>query len=130
MTPDDYIGMIFDELKRAEHKFPGFPTDSIHAAAVLAEEVGELQQACLQWVYEGGSFERITEEAVQSAAMALRFLFNMESLRRRPSVLDERATEIIREKPDTVPPDCNQCIVFQDCRFSSGSLGCLRRRNA
>ena len=34
------------------------------------------------------------------------------------------------KKLETVPPDCNQCIVFQDCRFSSGSLGCLRRRNA
>jgi len=92
MTHDDYIdsyiGMVFDELRRAEHKFPGFPTDPIHAAAVLAEEVGELQKACLQWTYEGGNLDNVTVEAVQSAAMALRFLFNIESLRRRPSDQD------------------------------------------
>ena len=92
MILDDYVGMVFDELRRAERKFPGWSTDPIHAAAVLAEEVGELQKACLQWTYEGGSFEDITEEAVQSAAMALRFLFNMESLRRRPSEQEERVT--------------------------------------
>jgi len=46
MTHDDYIdsyiGMVFDELRRAEHKFPGFPTDPIHAAAVLAERVNTM----------------------------------------------------------------------------------------
>ena len=92
MKLDDYIGMVFDELRRAEQKFPGFPTDPVHAAAVVAEEVGELQQACLQFTYEGGSLEHVTKEAVQSAAMALRFLFNMESLRSRPSDEEERMT--------------------------------------
>jgi hypothetical protein len=92
MQLGDYVGMVFEELRRAERKFPGFPTDPIHAAAVLAEEVGELQQACLQWTYEGGSLEAVTTEAVQSAAMALRFLVNMESFRRRPSEQEERVT--------------------------------------
>jgi len=92
MTLDDYVGLVFEELRRAERKFPGFPTDPVHAAAILAEEVGELQQACLQWTYECGTFEDVTKEAVQSAAMALRFLFNMESLRRRPSVQKDRVT--------------------------------------
>jgi DnaJ-class molecular chaperone len=36
--------------------------------------------------------ENVTKEAVQSAAMALRFLFNMESLKRRPSDQEERVT--------------------------------------
>ncbi len=97
MKLDDYVGMVFDELQRAERKFPGFPTDPVHAAAVLAEEVGELQQACLQWTYEGGRLEDVTKEAVQSAAMALRFLFNMESLRRRPSDQEERVTGIAQQ---------------------------------
>jgi predicted deacylase len=96
VTVDDYVGMVFDELRRAERKFPGFPTDPVHAAAVLAEEVGELQQACLRWTYEGGSLEDVTKEAVQSAAMALRFLFNMGSLRRRPSEQEERVTGIAK----------------------------------
>jgi hypothetical protein len=92
MQLDDYVEMVFEGLRRAERKFPGFPIDPIHAAAVLAEEVGELQQACLQWTYEGGSLEDVTKEAIQSAAMALRFLFNMESLQRRPSDQEERVT--------------------------------------
>lgn len=92
MTLDDYVGMVFDELRRAERKFPGFPTDPVHAASIVSEEVGELTKAVNEYTYEGGSFENITKEAVQSAAMALRFLFNMESLRRRPSDQEERVT--------------------------------------
>jgi hypothetical protein len=106
MQLDDYIEMVFEELRRAERKFPGFPTDPIHAAAVLAEEVGELQQACLQWTYEGGSLEDVTKEAVQSAAMALRFLFNMESLRRRPSDQEERVT-VNAQQPHGASPSGN-----------------------
>lgn len=90
MGPYDYVGMVFEELRRAERKFPGFPTDPVHAAAILAEEVGELQQACLKWTYEGGNLEDVKKEAVQSAAMALRFLFNIESLRCRPSEQEKR----------------------------------------
>ena len=87
----DYVGMVLDELNRAELKFPSFPIDPLHAAAILAEEVGELQRACLEWIYEGGCFEVIKKEAVQSAAMALRFLFNMEHFKRRPSDQRKRA---------------------------------------
>ena len=85
MTINDCVNVAVDELKRAEIKHPDYPTDPVHAVAILAEEVGELQQACLQWTYEGGAFEHVIKEAVQSAAVALRFLVNMESLRRRPS---------------------------------------------
>jgi len=117
MKLDDYVGMVFDELRRAERKFPGFPTDPVHAAAVLAEEVGELQQACLQWTYESGSLEDVTKEAVQSAAMALRFLFNMELLKRRPSEQEERVT-VNAQQPQETPcvgssekcPNCEATI--------------------
>lgn len=85
MTRDDAVTEVFAELGRAERKFPGFPTDPVHAAAILAEECGELQQACLQWTYEGGSLAAVTKEAVQSAAMALRFLFNVQQMECRPS---------------------------------------------
>ena len=80
-----YIKMVFDELRRAEAKFPGFPIDPIHAAAVLAEESGELQKACLQWTYEGGEYSQVLEEAIQTAAMAFRFLINMEKMEPRKS---------------------------------------------
>lgn len=85
MTRDDAITAVFAELQRAEHKFPGFPTDPIHAVAVIAEELGELQQACLQWTYEDGDMAAIKKEGVQTTAMALRFLFHLELLERRPS---------------------------------------------
>lgn len=76
---------VFTELSRAEAKFPGFPTDPVHAAAIVVEEAGELQQAALEHTYEGGELEQVRNEAVQTAAMALRFLFNFKSYRRRPS---------------------------------------------
>jgi len=44
-----------EELEAAERKFPKFPRDAIHAAAIVAEESGELVQAALQYTYEGGS---------------------------------------------------------------------------
>jgi len=82
---DAIITEVFEELQRAEEKFPGFPEDPIHAAAVLAEENGELQKAVLQWTYEGGSVKDVREEAVQTAAMALRFLYNFSKMKTRPS---------------------------------------------
>lgn len=77
LDTEDIITKIFAELHRAEKKFPGFPTDSIHAASILTEESGELQKACNEWVYENGDFKEIEKEAIQTAAMGLRFLFNL-----------------------------------------------------
>lgn len=80
-TPRDRaLALVLDELNRARTKFPTWPTDPLHAAAILAEEVGELQQAILQEIYEperaqpGG----VQTEAVQTAAMALRFLLSLD----------------------------------------------------
>lgn len=62
------------ELQRAVRKFPTWPADPLHAIAVLGEEFGELTQAVLQHVYEGGSWQNVHTEARQCAGMALRFL--------------------------------------------------------
>lgn len=67
---------VFAELARAIAKFPTWPTDPLHAVGVLNEEVGELNKAILQAVYEphkSGPNE-VREEAIQAAAMALRFV--------------------------------------------------------
>ena len=71
---------IQDEVERAMRKFPRWPTDPIHAAAVIAEECGELQKAVLEAVYEPhkGSRPNIRAEAVQTAAMCLRFLASLD----------------------------------------------------
>ena len=68
---------VIDELKRAQAKFPTWPKDPLHAVAVLGEEYGELIKAVLQSVYEPDRYaatrDEIRSEAIQVAAMALRF---------------------------------------------------------
>ena len=41
------IDEVLTEIARATEKFPGWPTDPLHALAVLGEEFGELTQAML-----------------------------------------------------------------------------------
>jgi len=62
-------------------KFPTWPTDPQHAVGVLNEEVGELNQAVLQAVYEpkADSLLRVREGALLPTAMALRFLESLAS---------------------------------------------------
>lgn len=62
------------EVARAVAKFPTWPTDPLHALAVLGEEFGELTKAMLQLTYEPhkSSAEEVRTEALQTAAMALR----------------------------------------------------------
>lgn len=78
---------VFDELDRALAKFPTWPTDPLHALAVLGEEIGELNidfgkltKATLQAVYEPhkSSMADVRCEAIQTAAMALRFLASLD----------------------------------------------------
>lgn len=68
------IEAILLELERAETKFPAWPADMIHAAAIVGEESGELIRAALQCHYEGGGAAEAEKEAVQVGAMAVRFL--------------------------------------------------------
>lgn len=70
------LSAIVDELKRAEQKHPDWPTDIIHAAAIVGEESGELTQAALQCHYEKGSMANCQVEAIQVAATVIRFLKN------------------------------------------------------
>jgi hypothetical protein len=76
--PDDWQ-LVMDEVGRATRKFPTWPTDPLHAVAVLGEEFGELTKAVLQTVYEPHKVQEgeLRTEAVQTAAMALRFLTSM-----------------------------------------------------
>lgn len=67
---------VFAEIQKAVAKFPTWPTDPLHALAVLGEEYGELTKATLQLTYEPHktSMDELRTEAIQTAAMALRFL--------------------------------------------------------
>ncbi|MHB8149962.1 MAG: hypothetical protein ACYDIB_07345 [Desulfobulbia bacterium] len=71
------IGLIFEELRLAEAKHPGWPEDQIHAAAILAEEVGEVVKAAIDHEWAGGSIDEIRKEAAQVGAMALRLLLHL-----------------------------------------------------
>ena len=77
---ENIIKEIKEELSRATAKYPLWPTDPIHALAVLGEEYGELTQAVLNMSYENGksSHEHVREEAIQTAAMAIRFLLSLD----------------------------------------------------
>ncbi len=74
------IDEIMREVGRASAKFPTWPTDPLHALAVLGEEYGELNKAVLQAVYEPhkSTMADVREEAIQVAAMALRFLASID----------------------------------------------------
>lgn len=77
MTP---IEQVMLEVERATTKFPTWPTDPLHALAVLGEEFGELNKAMLQLTYEPHktSAAQVREEAIQTAAMALRLVASLE----------------------------------------------------
>lgn len=78
---------IFSELQRAVSKYPTWPTDPLHALAVLGEEYGELTKAVLQLTYEPHktSADEVRMEAIQTAAMALRFALSLDTYRYEPS---------------------------------------------
>jgi NTP pyrophosphatase (non-canonical NTP hydrolase) len=77
---DQLLGEVRAELERAVAKFPTWPTDPLHAAGVVGEEAGELYKAVLQRVYEPhkASIEDVRAEAIQTAAMAVRFLLSVD----------------------------------------------------
>jgi hypothetical protein len=72
--------LLIEELERAEKKFPEYPTDIIHRAAIVQEESGELIQACLDLTYTKDTIQHVKEEAVQVGAMAIRFLISLDKM--------------------------------------------------
>lgn len=77
------------ELIKAVEKSPSWPTDPLHALAVLSKEYGELTQSVLQLTYEphkpDSSIQAVRTEALQTAAMALRFVMSLDDYRYGPS---------------------------------------------
>ena len=64
---------IAAELKRAREVHT-WPTDLVYGAAVVAEEAGELVRAALQYRFEDGKLDAVVEEAIHTAATAIRLL--------------------------------------------------------
>lgn len=74
------ISEIESEIGKALVKFPTWPTRIIDAGNVVSEQGGELAKACLQVVYEPHkeSLAGVRQEAIQTAAMCIRFLLSLE----------------------------------------------------
>ena len=85
MTRENAIELLLAEINRAERLHPQWPADEVHAAAIVAEEAGELVQAALNHHYHRPKnsdpyvldAEKMRTEAIHTGAMALRFLINM-----------------------------------------------------
>jgi hypothetical protein len=60
---------VSEELRRADAQHSD-AADLYEMLAVLGEEFGELQQAALQFDYEGGRRDHILKECIQVGAMA------------------------------------------------------------
>ena len=79
------VGVL--QKERATTKFPTWPTDPLHALAVLGEEFGELTKGMLQLTYEPHkiSAEEVRTEANQTAAMAIRLAISLDLYEYKPS---------------------------------------------
>lgn len=74
---------VLDELNRARALYPWWPDDLIRAAAIAAEESGEVVKSCNDLVHHNkATLEDIRAEAIQAAAMWLRFLIETPGVRR------------------------------------------------
>lgn len=93
---DGIIDSVRHEIERATAKFPTWPTDPLHACGVVQEESGELAKAALQAVYEPHKSTRddVATEAIQTAAMAIRFLASMDRYDWKPGEQHEQGAAL------------------------------------
>jgi len=73
------VKQILDELHDAEVEHPQWPEETIHAAAIVVEEAGELLRDCASFEEDGDSslLVNMLIEAKQTGAMAVRFMKNL-----------------------------------------------------
>ncbi len=78
------LEVVKAEVERAQKLHPAWPSDPLHALAILGEEFGELTRAMVQLTYERekvSSPAGVAEEALKTAAMALRLLLHLNDYR-------------------------------------------------
>ena len=81
--PKQILEGIETELRYAKEKFPLWPDDPIHAAAIVAEEAGEVVKAALQFTYEDGNLIHLYNESKQTATMCIRLMKNLDNYIKR-----------------------------------------------
>jgi hypothetical protein len=76
MTDEQIFAAVRTELARARAKYPAWPQDMIHAAAIGSEEDGEVTKAVNNFCWGHGldGWRDIEKEAIQAIAMKVRFL--------------------------------------------------------
>lgn len=77
MKTEQILILVMAELDRAAKLHPAWPDDLVHAAAILAEEAGETLRAANTFNKTRSGKNEIITEAVQTAAMAIRLLQNI-----------------------------------------------------
>ena len=78
------LEVVKAEVERAQKLHPAWPSDPLHALAILGKEFGELTRSMVQLTYERekvSSPSGVAEEALQTAAMALRLLLHLNDYR-------------------------------------------------
>ena len=73
----------FAELASARSRYPDWPTDIVHASAVMVEEATEVLKAAnnARWNHHSGTCEELRKEVIQTIAMCLRLLTETPALR-------------------------------------------------
>lgn len=75
MNYQKIITDIINEVESAKQKHPFWPDDLIHQTAIIQEECGESVRESLNIVYkEGGTYENLKKEIIQTAATCIRCL--------------------------------------------------------
>jgi hypothetical protein len=73
-VPGEIMAKVTAEIKRANEKHGDFPKDLMLRVCIVAEEMGEVQKAVVNYKLAGASIEDVDKEMIQLAAMALKFL--------------------------------------------------------
>lgn len=108
MTFEKFTELVAAEVLRAEQLHPGWPEDIVHAAAILAEEAGEVVKAALQSYYAEAFASDIRTEAIQTAAMCFRLLLNLDNDTREKKATAREKLDAYKMKYDA------QFKVWQD----------------
>ena len=80
MKLENILKEVEEELARAKARFPKWPRDPVHGAAIVAEEAGEAVQAALEFYYEMAGAHVLKKELIHTVAMGIRFLMNFETM--------------------------------------------------
>jgi hypothetical protein len=79
------INRVVIELKKSEMLNPTFPSDPIHAAALVNEKAARLLDAAVKNTYVDQEPQDLLVAAIQAGAALLRFVENIHLYQIRPS---------------------------------------------